>query len=218
MSNELRKFETNKTYSTASICDSECIFSFEILKRTAKTVKVKVDREIVTRRIFIDYDNCEAFKPFGNYSMAAVIRANKTVDETPEVEEEIEEVKVVETKREYPELKLVETKTELVEINKDNLERNQTIESVEDRSDENIKRMLITFKNGYKLSIIRGMGTYGAESGLFEIAPMNNSGKFNKSLFDKNDRGDNVLGYCDVKKVELYIYKIGNKIKNIKEL
>jgi hypothetical protein len=210
MSNELRKFKLGN-YEKNSICDSNAIAKYEIVRRTEKSIWVKQSNGKIERKGITIYDNAESIYPDGHYSMCRILRPEDRVEEV------IEEVKV-EAKKEYPELKVVETKTELVEINKDNLERNQTIESVEDRSDENIKRMLITFKNGYKLSIIRGMGTYGSESGLFEIAPMNNSGKFNKSLFDKDDRDDNVLGYCDVKKVELYIYKIGNKIKNIKEL
>ncbi len=70
------KFQENKTYVTRSICDSNCIHSFKIIKRTAKTVKTKVYGEIVFRRIFI-HNNVECFKPFGTYSMSATISADK---------------------------------------------------------------------------------------------------------------------------------------------
>ena len=70
----MKQFETGKEYSARSICDHNCIFSFTILKRTAKSVWVKVHGETVRRQIEI-YDNAESFYPFGKYSMAAIIRA-----------------------------------------------------------------------------------------------------------------------------------------------
>ena len=70
----MKKFETGKTYSTRSICDHNCIFSFKILRRTAKSVWVKVDGEKVRRAIEV-YDEKETFYPFGKYSMAAIISA-----------------------------------------------------------------------------------------------------------------------------------------------
>lgn len=73
---KMSKFETGKTYSTRSICDSECIFSFEILARTEKTVTVDVHGKRVRRGLFL-YDGVECFMPFGRYSMAATIRASK---------------------------------------------------------------------------------------------------------------------------------------------
>lgn len=74
----MKKFEPGKTYSAPSLCDSQCIFSFEILKRTAKTVTINAHGKVVTRRIFSDYYSHEAFRPFGNHSMAVVISANLT--------------------------------------------------------------------------------------------------------------------------------------------
>ena len=69
------QFQVGKTYSTRSICDHECIFSFTILARTAKSVTVKVSGKIVRRGLTI-YDGVEQFKPFGSYSMCAVIGAD----------------------------------------------------------------------------------------------------------------------------------------------
>jgi len=73
---EITEFKTGKTYSTRSICDHECIFSFKIHKRTAKSVWVNVRGERVRRSITV-YDNREQFRPFGTYSMCAVISADR---------------------------------------------------------------------------------------------------------------------------------------------
>ena len=71
-----QQFQVGVTYWTRSICDHECIHSFTIIDRTAKTVTVKVSGKTVRRGLSI-YDGCEQFKPFGTYSMCAIIRANR---------------------------------------------------------------------------------------------------------------------------------------------
>ena len=71
----MKRFKTGTTYSTRSICNHDCIFSFKILRRTAKSVWVKVDDETVRRAIEI-WDNKETFYPFGKYSMASIISAS----------------------------------------------------------------------------------------------------------------------------------------------
>ena len=71
----MKQFKVGETYSTRSICDHECIFSFKILRRTAKCVWIKVDGETVRRGIE-PWDGKETFYPFGKYSMAAIISAD----------------------------------------------------------------------------------------------------------------------------------------------
>jgi len=90
--------------------------------------------------------------------------------------------------------------------------KSSNIESIVDMSDEITKRMRVEFKNGHQLSIIYGLCTYGVDSGLFEIAIFDKVGEFDGSLFDEEDKGDDVLGYCDKEKVEHYVNKIGNLI------
>jgi hypothetical protein len=89
------KFETGKTYFTRSIGDHDCIHKFEILKRTDKSVWVRVHGEIVRRAIEI-HGNTEAFYPFGKYSMAATITADSPLVEEPEPESSAEVCNVVE--------------------------------------------------------------------------------------------------------------------------
>lgn len=72
----LTKFEVGQSYATRSACDHDCIFSFVIKARTAKTVTVDV-HGCEVRRGLSAYDGVEQFKPFGTYSMAAVISADQ---------------------------------------------------------------------------------------------------------------------------------------------
>ena len=70
-----KQFEIGKTYATRSICDSDTWFSVRILGRTAKQVAIEVRGKTVRRGIFV-YQGVEQFRPFGSYSMAAVIGAD----------------------------------------------------------------------------------------------------------------------------------------------
>ncbi len=70
----MTQFQVGNTYSTRSICDYDCIFGFTILARTAKSVTINVNGKTVRRGLSI-YENSEEFKPYGSYSMCAIIRA-----------------------------------------------------------------------------------------------------------------------------------------------
>lgn len=74
----MTKFEVGKTYATRSICDYDTWFRFTILARTAKQVSIKVNGNIVRRGLYI-YDDVEQFKPYGSYSMCAIIGADDLV-------------------------------------------------------------------------------------------------------------------------------------------
>ena len=71
----MTKFNVGQTYSTRSIGDWNCIFSFTILARTAKTVTVNVSGKTVKRGLSV-WEDVEQFKPFGTYSMCAIISAD----------------------------------------------------------------------------------------------------------------------------------------------
>ena len=70
------QFQVGRTYATPSICDSECIFRFTILARTAKTVTTQVHGKTVRRGLSF-WNGVEQFSPFGRYSMSAIISADK---------------------------------------------------------------------------------------------------------------------------------------------
>lgn len=69
-----KSFEVGKTYATRSVCDSECRIGITISSRTAKTIKTEAGK---TLRIFIDFQGFEAVRPWGSYSMAPIISAEK---------------------------------------------------------------------------------------------------------------------------------------------
>jgi hypothetical protein len=71
---DLQKFNTGQTYSTRSVCNHDCVFSFTILRRTAKSIWTEVDGQVVRRAIEI-WRGEETFYPFGKYSMCAIIGA-----------------------------------------------------------------------------------------------------------------------------------------------
>jgi hypothetical protein len=98
----------------------------------------------------------------------------------------------------------------ITEIAPFGIECGNFIDHIEDKSDETTKRIRVTFKNGLGLSVIQGEFSYGGDTGLYEIAPVNEEGGLDGSYFDDEDFGDDVCGYCDIKKVNHYINKLGN--------
>lgn len=73
---EIVRFTVGQKVSTRSACDHECVWEFEILARSAKFVTVMVDGERVRRGIRV-WRGVESFMPFGSYSMAPVVRADR---------------------------------------------------------------------------------------------------------------------------------------------
>ena len=82
----IKRFEVGKTYATCSIGNTDCIIATKILRRTAATVTVEMVRggvcgeKIRTFRINKTLTNgigAEAIKPWGAYSMAPTISADR---------------------------------------------------------------------------------------------------------------------------------------------
>ena len=89
------------------------------------------------------------------------------------------------------------------------IESNSNIKRLSDKSSNDMTRIRVEFKNGLQLSIVQGSWSYGGKEGLFEIGPFNKEGCLDGTLFDGEDWGDDVLGYCTKEKVIHYINKIG---------
>jgi hypothetical protein len=84
----ITRFEVGKTYSTRSICDHNCIYRITVLSRTAKTIRVRIGGERdKTLRPYV-YRDAEQVKPFGSYSMCAIIGADDTRELRPDWERE----------------------------------------------------------------------------------------------------------------------------------
>lgn len=70
------RFEVGVSYFCRSACDSECIWHFRIIRRTASSVWIEVDGKPCRRGIRV-WDGIEKFDPFGRYSMSPVVSADR---------------------------------------------------------------------------------------------------------------------------------------------
>lgn len=66
-------FEVGKTYWTRSVCDSECIITITVAKRTTKFLTTTEGKRLGIS----SWDGGEHVKPWGTYSMAPIISANR---------------------------------------------------------------------------------------------------------------------------------------------
>lgn len=75
----MKKFEIGKTYNMRSACDSACVWSYKVTKRTAQTVTLEDENgKTMTCRInnqISAWNNAETVHPLGRYSMAPALRA-----------------------------------------------------------------------------------------------------------------------------------------------
>jgi hypothetical protein len=69
------RFEVGRRYSTRSVCDHNCIFSYEIIKRTEKTVTIADDFGRVKRCKIYNGSRAEYILPEGSFSMCPVLSA-----------------------------------------------------------------------------------------------------------------------------------------------
>jgi hypothetical protein len=83
----MKRFEPGTTYFTRSPGDHNCIIWLTVLSRTDKTIKATTSHlgEIKTFRPY-EYDGAESVKPWGNYSLCPVVRADKTTELKPDWE------------------------------------------------------------------------------------------------------------------------------------
>lgn len=83
----MKKFEEGKTYYSRSVCNHDCIFTIEVVKRTAKTVTYIYEGHERRSNIKLDDNGNEYIKP-DNYSMAPVFRAERQQNEIDHQEAE----------------------------------------------------------------------------------------------------------------------------------
>lgn len=73
----MKKFEIGKTYKMRSICNQECVWSFEVIARTKSTIKLKDEKgNVKTCRISKLSTTEELVFPLGSYSMAPILSAS----------------------------------------------------------------------------------------------------------------------------------------------
>ena len=79
------KFETGKIYRGRSVCNYDSVIDIEVLKRTPKTISVKFldgglySGRVKSLRITTTSEGYEYVKPWGSYSMAPQVSAERTV-------------------------------------------------------------------------------------------------------------------------------------------
>ena len=102
MTEEIRKFQVDRIYENSSVCDSECIFSFRINRRTEKSVWITGSNNINNERRKIDvYNGEETIYPFGKYSMATIIGADDIKKDEIKTKDEKIDIKVKINKEMY---------------------------------------------------------------------------------------------------------------------
>jgi hypothetical protein len=69
----MEQFQVGKTYQARSICDADCIIRATITKRTNKTVTTADGKSFRVK----EYAGVEQFKPWGSYSMAPIMSADR---------------------------------------------------------------------------------------------------------------------------------------------
>jgi hypothetical protein len=74
----MSNFVPGRTYYTRSICDHDCIITLRVVERTAHTVKT-IDKhgKAQTLRVRRDSSGVEMVKPWGRYSMAPMVGADR---------------------------------------------------------------------------------------------------------------------------------------------
>ena len=90
----MKQFEIGKTYTMTSPCDRNCVWTYTVTKRTAKTITISDGTETKTCRVNTQVSedrNAETIFPVGRYSMCPALSADK--EEMPEVQEPAEEAK-----------------------------------------------------------------------------------------------------------------------------
>ena len=73
-------FEPGKIYTTRSTCDHDCVIAVRIVKRTARTVTIiellgNHEDKPARKKIYHDQNGQEYIMPWGQFSMAPIIRA-----------------------------------------------------------------------------------------------------------------------------------------------
>ncbi len=75
------KFITGQKYFCRSVCDYNCVWTFEVVSRTSKTITIKgEDGKVSSKRIRV-YQGVEQVNPLGTYSMNPILSADKPAKE-----------------------------------------------------------------------------------------------------------------------------------------
>lgn len=76
----MKLFEVGKSYYMHSICDNDCVWTYQVIARTKCTVTLTDGEKVIKRRInkeISGYRNAETVHPLGVYSMCPVLSADR---------------------------------------------------------------------------------------------------------------------------------------------
>ena len=73
----MTQFEVGKEYSMRSVCNHECVWTYTVVARTAKTITITDGKETQKFRVakISEYRGAETIFPLGQYSMAPMLSA-----------------------------------------------------------------------------------------------------------------------------------------------
>lgn len=74
----MKKFEIGKIYTVGSICNSQCVWRFTVISRTAQTITFTDGEEIrkcKINKMLSEHRGSETVLPFGKYSMCPILSA-----------------------------------------------------------------------------------------------------------------------------------------------
>ena len=77
----MKNFEVGQSYFCRSICDYDCIWTYKIVSRTAKTITTECGKTFRINKRLTEWNKAESVYPHGQYSMCSVLTANKIVKE-----------------------------------------------------------------------------------------------------------------------------------------
>ena len=75
----MKTFEIGKTYHMASPCNQNCVWTYEVVKRTAQTITLSDGKKTIKCRIIkkvSEWRGAESVYPLGQYSMCPSLSAD----------------------------------------------------------------------------------------------------------------------------------------------
>lgn len=77
---ESKTFEVGRTYKARSAADWDCVWSFEVVARSAKFITITEEDDPKPRRVGVyTFQGVEHAKPLGTFSLCPILAADKEV-------------------------------------------------------------------------------------------------------------------------------------------
>lgn len=72
-------FEVSKSYFMRSVTDYQCVWTYQVIKRTAKTLTLQAEDGKTTTHRISEHEDIEQVKPLGSYSMCPILSADNLI-------------------------------------------------------------------------------------------------------------------------------------------